>query len=62
MKYRYKEKKNPEWKPWFAWLPVPIGGYPRKDGAQMVWLETVERKWLGSREGSSAYNYRIPVK
>jgi len=61
MKYRYNEKKKPDWQRWFAWCPVPIGGYPRKDGATMVWFEWVERKWLGSREGSSRYDYRLPT-
>jgi len=62
MKYRYKEKKKPEWTPWFALLPVPIGGYPIQDGTLMVCLEWVERKWIDSREGSSRYNYRLPMK
>jgi len=60
MKYRYKEKKEPKWKFWFAWRPVPIGGYPLKNGALMVWMEWVERKWLDCREGDNRYNYRLP--
>jgi len=58
MRFRYWEKKKDDWERWFAWYPVPIGGYPRKDGALMVWLEVVERKWLDCRE-SNRYNYRF---
>jgi len=56
---QYKEKVKPEWKPWFAWKKVPIGGYPLRDGATMVWLQWIERKWLDSYGGSSRYNYRL---
>jgi len=56
---QYNEKVKPEWTPWFAWHRVPIGGYPLRDGATMVWLQWVERRWLDSREGSSRYNYRL---
>lgn len=60
MIYKYVKKKKPEWQRWFAWKPVPIGGWPARDNATMVWLQWIERKWLDSREGSSRYDYRLP--
>lgn len=59
MRYRHWEKKKLDWERWFAWYPIPIGGYPCKDETIMVWLELVERKWLDNREGNSSYNYRL---
>jgi hypothetical protein len=58
----YKQNKKPEWKKWFAWYPVPVGRYPIQDGDKIVWFEVVERKWLGSREGSNSYLYRLVEK
>ena len=60
MRWRYFEKTRLDgWERWFAWKPVPIGGYPIRDRTIMVWLEWVERKFIGFREGI-AYNYRLP--
>lgn len=59
MIYIYKEKKEPEWKRWFAWHPIPIGTYPLRDGQTMVWLQTIERKWLDSHNGTPRYEYRL---
>lgn len=59
MIWKYKKKKTPEWRPWFAWKPVPIGGYPLRDGQKIVWLQIIYRKWIDCREGSNRYNYSL---
>lgn len=61
MRYKPVIKPQPEWTPWFAWLPVPLGGYPITESTTMVWWEWIERKNLGSDRGDcNAYNYRLP--
>ncbi len=42
--------RPPRWKRWFAWHPVEIEG-------ESVWLEVVERKFIGNELGA-AWLYR----
>jgi len=34
-----REKYWDDWKPWFAWYPIRVNSF------QVIWLETVEKKW-----------------
>jgi len=62
MIWNYKRKKEPEWKPYFAWKPTPIGTYPLEDNQKIVWLQWIERKWLDSRNGANRYEYRLKAE
>ena len=59
MRWIYKEKKI-EWEKCFAWMPVSIG-FPPQYGQLVIWLEWVERKWLGCT-GTDVYEYRLIQK
>ncbi len=45
------------WRPWFAWLPVKIGGC-----YTVAWLEYVERMKYMRYPGEVATQYRFPSK
>jgi len=60
MRWNYHPKSRPEWSRWFAWRFVFIGPLPPEDGQKRVWLEWVERKYIGSYDGMNSYEYRLP--
>ena len=59
MRWKYRGEKGKEWKTHFAILPVPIGEYPALHlGAEIVWLEQVERREKRNFFGHIGYEYR----
>lgn len=40
MRWKFPERPNPGWQPWFAWRPVYGAG-----SGYIMWLEWVERKY-----------------
>ena len=70
MRWIKREDKEPEWRSWFAWKPVPVGEdgrggrFPADEGDIMVWLEFVERRervtQVYSYTDSCQYEYRLP--
>ncbi len=58
MRYKLKPPVDlTEWRTWFAWYPVRIV-------REIVWLETVERKWFGLYSGDpcSKWVHRLPIE
>jgi hypothetical protein len=62
MRWKHEIKEKGEWGRCFAFFPVTIGKLPLQYGQTIVWLEFVERKFIGAYQGSIAYEYRLIEK
>jgi hypothetical protein len=49
-----ERRKAKGWHRWFAWRPVKLPGFYFDRDDSFVWLETIDRKWLGG------WSYRFP--